>query len=303
MMSQNISGLSDKKLPNVKDNIVMSAGNMFGLIVLRSFFIAIHLGCLGVFFTGFSEAALWFAFLLYWMRGFFITGFYHRYFAHRAYKTGRVRQFIFAVCGAMAMQGGPLWWLSNHRRHHLYADTEDDVHSPLAGIWWSHVGWLFSRRNWPVEESLIRDYAAYPELSWLNRLYILVPTSYFIGLYILGESLSADYQTGGWQMVVWAGCISTVTVYHTTFCVNSICHLIGKRAYKTDDFSRNNWVVAILALGEGWHNNHHRYPGSARQGFFWWQFDMTYLLLRLMDKVGLISDLRPVPQEILDESQ
>ena len=138
-MSQNISGLSDKKLPNVKDNIVMSAGNMFGLIVLRSFFIAIHLGCLGVFFTGFSEAALWFAFLLYWMRGFFITGFYHRYFAHRAYKTGRVRQFIFAVCGAMAMQGGPLWWLSNHRRHHLYADTEDDVHSPLAGIWWSHV--------------------------------------------------------------------------------------------------------------------------------------------------------------------
>ena len=175
--------------------------------------------------------------------------------------------------------------------------------SPLAGIWWSHVGWLFSRRNWPVEESLIRDYAAYPELSWLNRLYILVPTSYFIGLYILGESLSADYQTGGWQMVVWAGCISTVTVYHTTFCVNSICHLIGKRAYKTDDFSRNNWVVAILALGEGWHNNHHRYPGSARQGFFWWQFDMTYLLLRLMDKVGLISDLRPVPQEILDESQ
>ena len=269
-------------------------------------FIAIHLGCLGVLFVGVSPAAVAVAVFLYFFRVFSLTAFYHRYFAHRAFKANRFWQFIFAIAGMTAMQRGPLWWAAHHRRHHLHADTEEDAHSPLQGVLWSHFGWFTCARHFSTHYKIIRDFARYPEMVFLNRFDWIVPTCLLAGLWAFGEWLAIirpDWQTNGWQMLVWGGLVSTVAVYHATFCVNSLCHLFGKRPYKSDDHSRNNWLVALLTFGEGWHNNHHRYPGSARQGFVWWQVDITYQLLRVLALLHVVSDLKQVPKEVVREAK
>lgn len=269
-------------------------------------FLMIHVGCLAAFYTGVSWAAFGAAVFWYAFRVFALTGFYHRYFSHRTFKTHRAWQFIFAICGMTAIQRGPLWWAAHHRRHHLHSDTEEDAHSPITnGIWWSHFGWFASRENFPTHYNAVPDLARYPELVFLNRYDWLVPIAYLAGLYAFGEWLAVAYphlQTNGAQMFVWCGLISTVAVYHATFCVNSLCHLFGKRPYKGDDESRNNWLVALFTFGEGWHNNHHRYPASARQGFVWWQLDITYLILLTMEKLRIIHSLKTVPQSVVDEA-
>jgi stearoyl-CoA desaturase (delta-9 desaturase) len=233
-----------------------------------------------------------------------ITGFYHRYFSHRTFRTSRALQFVFAVLGTMAVQRGPLWWAAHHRHHHAHADEADDSHSPAQhGFWWSHVGWFMNRSNFRTRSEMIRDLMRYPELRFLDRFDIVPPIALAALLFFGGNALADAYPqlgTSGAQLLIWGFFISTVVLHHVTFTVNSLAHRFGRRRYATRDDSRNNWWIALLTFGEGWHNNHHHFPGSVRQGFYWWEIDLTYYLLRAMAACGLIWDLKTVPARFRD---
>jgi stearoyl-CoA desaturase (delta-9 desaturase) len=267
-------------------------------------FIAIHLTCLLVFWVGTSSIALLTALGLYILRMFAITGFYHRYFSHRAFQTSRIAQFIFAALGAMAVQRGPLWWAAHHRHHHAHSDQPQDAHSPRQhGFWWSHMGWFLARGNYRTESKRIRDLEQFPELRWLDRFDIAMPVLLAVGLFAVGVALqhyAPHLHTSGGQLLIWGFFVSTVVCYHATYTINSLSHVIGRRRYRTPDDSRNNIWLALLTLGEGWHNNHHHYPKSARQGFYWWEIDVTYYLLRVLAWLGVIWDLQPVPATVRD---
>ncbi len=267
-------------------------------------FVAMHIACLGVLWVGWSWTAIAVAAALYLARMFAITAFYHRYFSHKAFRTSRAMQFVFALLGASAVQRGPLWWASHHRHHHVHADGEQDAHSPHRhGFLWAHAGWFMARANFAARAGLVPDLARFPELRFLDRFDALVPLLLAAALYGSGAWLAAAYPalgTDGPQLLVWGFAISTVMLYHATFTVNSLAHTLGRRRYRTRDSSRNNFWIALLTLGEGWHNNHHHYPGAARQGFFWWEIDVTYYVLRLMAALGLVWDLRPVPAAVRD---
>lgn len=270
-------------------------------------FVLLHLACLCLFWVGYSHFALGFAVSLYAIRMFAITGFYHRYFAHKAFQTSRFGQFIFAVLGASAVQRGPLWWASHHRNHHAHSDEEIDAHSPVQhGFFWSHTGWFLSRANFITKLDRVKELAQFPELRFIDRFDIIVPVILAISIFGLGELLyyhAPHLQTNGWQLLVWGFVLSTVVLYHATFSVNSLAHTWGKRRYATRDHSRNNFLIALLTLGEGWHNNHHHYPGSASQGFYWWEIDFTYYGLRILEAVGLIWNLKKVPIEIRESKK
>lgn len=270
-------------------------------------FIIIHFACFSVFWVGWSWFALIFALALYAIRMFAITGFYHRYFSHKAFQTSRVGQFIFAVIGASAVQRGPLWWAGHHRDHHVHSDTAPDAHSPVQhGFFWSHVGWFLSKENFATKFDRVKELARFPELRFLDRFDVVVPVLLGFGIYGLGELLAAvapALQTNGLQLFVWGFVISTVALYHATFTVNSLAHTWGKRRYQTRDDSRNNLWIAIVTLGEGWHNNHHHYPGAVKQGFYWWEIDLTYYGLRVLAALGLIWNLRQVPHNIRESKQ
>jgi stearoyl-CoA desaturase (delta-9 desaturase) len=265
-------------------------------------FVVLHGMCLGVIWVGWSWVAVATASVLYFVRMFAITGFYHRYFSHKTYRTNRFWQFIFAVLGNSAVQRGPLWWASHHRHHHRFADTDEDPHSPnRQGFWWSHIGWLTSERHFPTRAQYVKDWACFPELVWLNRFDTLMPVLLATGLYAFGAVLKAyapQLGTSGPQMLIWGFFISSTVLFHATVTINSLDHMIGSRRYDTPDTSRNNWVLALITLGEGWHNNHHHYAISARQGFFWWEIDVTFYLLQLMSWLGIVRDLRPVPEHV-----
>jgi stearoyl-CoA desaturase (delta-9 desaturase) len=246
-------------------------------------YVALHAGCLGVFWVGVSAPALAVAAALYAVRMFAITAFYHRYFSHGAFKTSRTAQFVFALVGASAAQRGALWWASQHRHHHAHADMEADPHSPgRHGFLWSHIGWFLARENFAARTELVPRLARYPELRFLDRYDAVVPVLLGIGL----------YAAGGMQFVVWGLCISTVALHHATFTINSLAHRFGTRRYDTRDDSRNNFWLALLTFGEGWHNNHHHAPGAARQGERWWEIDPTWYGLKLLEATGVVWDLR-----------
>ena len=262
-------------------------------------FIALHLGCFAVIWVGASVTAVTIAAALYALRMFAVTGFYHRYFAHRAFRTTRPAQFVFAVLAASSVQRGPLWWAAHHRHHHSHADAPDDTHSALQhGFLWSHMGWFLARENFATRIALVPDLACYPELRFLDRYDALVPLSLAGALYALGELLAGvapALGTDGLQLLVWGFCLSTVVLYQATFTINSLAHRFGRRRYATNDDSRNNAWLALLTFGEGWHNNHHHFPGAARQGFYWWEIDLAYYGLRVLTALGVIWDLRQVP--------
>jgi stearoyl-CoA desaturase (delta-9 desaturase) len=267
-------------------------------------FIAIHLGCLAVWWVGFSTTAVVVAGALYALRMFAITAFYHRYFSHNAFRTGRVAQFLSALLGASAAQRGPLWWASHHRHHHVHADEHEDSHSALRhGLWWSHLGWFMSRANFAPRGALVTSLARYPELRFLDRWDALVPLLLCAALYAAGALAAAhapSLGTSGAQLLVWGFFVSTVVLYHATFCINSLAHRYGTRRYDTRDASRNNPWLALLTFGEGWHNNHHHYPAAARQGFYWWEIDITYYGLKLLQCLGIVWDVRDVPAAARD---
>jgi len=263
-------------------------------------FLAVHLACLMLFFVGFSWIALFICLLMYVVRMFGITAGYHRYFSHRSFKTSRPFQFLLGFLGASSAQMGPLWWVAHHRNHHAKSDTEDDVHSPtLQGIWWAHVGWLMSKRYAAVGYGRVRDLIKYPEIRLLDKYHLIAPLTLAISIYLLGAYLGANYptlNTSGPQLLAWGFFLSTVLVYHGTFSINSLAHLIGTKRYDTGDNSRNSLLLSIVTLGEGWHNNHHRFPSSERQGFYWWEFDPTHYVLKILSYFGLVWDLQTPPQ-------
>jgi stearoyl-CoA desaturase (delta-9 desaturase) len=241
-------------------------------------------------FTGVHARDLVLLVVLYVGRMFFVTAGYHRYFSHRSYRLGRVAQFVMAFGGTTAVQKGPLWWAGHHRAHHAHSDTCEDVHSPIRGFWWSHVGWILCPRTGPTDESRIRDFAQYPELRFINHYD-------WIGPWALGI---ASFLIGGWSGLVVGFFGSTVLLWHGTFVINSLAHVFGRRRYLTSDTSRNSLLLAIVTGGEGWHNNHHYYPASARQGFYWWEIDVTYYTLRLLAAIGIVHDLRVPPRAVRD---
>src|SRR3954447_19414733 len=242
-------------------------------------------------FTGVSRTALILFACTYFGRMFLITGGYHRYFAHRSYRLGRVAQGAMAFGGLTCAQKGPLWWAGHHRNHHKFSDTTRDLHSPRDGFWWSHVGWILCDKYGDTPTDDIKDFARYPELRWMNR-------HDWVGPWALGV---VCWLIGGWSGLVIGFFASTVLLWHSTFLVNSLAHVFGRRRYDTEDTSRNSLLIALLTGGEGWHNNHHRYQSAARQGFRWGQIDTTYYVLGLLARVGIVRDLRPVPQRVIDE--
>jgi stearoyl-CoA desaturase (delta-9 desaturase) len=265
-------------------------------------FLFMHVVCLLAIWTGVSAVAVCVCLALYVIRMFAITAGFHRLLAHRAYKTGRVFQFLMAFIGTASYQKGPLWWTSHHRRHHLYTDTEQDLHSPITqSVWQSHVGWFLLRDSQKTELKLISNLVKYRELRWLDRYYSVPPILLAASMFLLGFMLqryAPGLGTSGWQMLIWGFFISTVILYHGTFTVNSLAHIFGTRRYATQDGSRNNLFVAIITLGEGWHNNHHYYPSSERQGFYWWEVDVAHYTLRAFSWLGIVWDLRTPPSSV-----
>jgi stearoyl-CoA desaturase (delta-9 desaturase) len=258
--------------------------------ISRTTYWGIHAACLLVLVTGTSVADLALCTGLYWLRMFAITAGYHRYFAHRGYSTGRVFQFVLAVLGCLAVQKGPLWWAGGHRRHHRYSDRHGDLHSPRDGFWYAHQAWIFDGRWDDTELDRIRDFAKYPELLWLNRWHVVPPAILAVALFAFG----------GLSALVWGFAVSTTLVWHCTYSINSLAHRWGSQRYDTGDDSRNNLWLALLTMGEGWHNNHHHFQASARNGFFWWEIDLTYYVLLGLEKLGIVWELKLPPGRVLE---
>jgi stearoyl-CoA desaturase (Delta-9 desaturase) len=257
-------------------------------------FVLVHLACVAAIWTGITWQAVAIGIALYWLRIFAIGAGYHRYFSHRAFATSRAFQFILALLAQSTAQKSVLWWAAKHRHHHLHSDTERDVHSPRhRGFLYSHVGWIFVRRHAKTDLVKVADFARYPELMWLHR-YELVPA---IALGVL------CWLIAGWPGLVVGFFWSTVILYHATFCINSLAHVLGRKRYVTGDDSRNNWLLAVFTMGEGWHNNHHACQSSVRQGFRWWEFDPTFYILKVLSWLRVVWDLKRPPEAVLRNEQ
>lgn len=270
-------------------------------------FLGIHAGCLLLLWTGVSRAALLVGLATLLVRMFGLTAGYHRYFCHRSFKTSRLFQFLLAWMGAAAAQKGPLWWAGHHRHHHRHSDRETDVHPPGAkGFFWAHIGWVMSPSNARTRVELVPDLARFPELVWLDRNHHAAPVSLAVGLFAFGSWLAAaspGLGVSGAQLLAVGFFLSTTVLYHVTFAVNSIGHTVGRRRYQTGDASRNGFLLALVTAGEGWHNNHHRYPASERQGFYWWEVDMTHYVVALLALAGVVWDVRGPSAEVLAEGR
>ena len=257
-------------------------------------YVGIHLSTLLVFYTGVTAEALALFAATFFVRMFAITGVYHRYFSHRTYRTSRFVQFLLAFLGTTAVQKGPLWWASTHRLHHRYSDHEGDPHSPrLRGFRYAHQGWIFDERWDATREEQIKDLMRYPELVWLNKWHFLAPALLAWGCYAIG----------GFTGLVWGFAVSTTLLWHATYSINSLAHKFGRVRFETGDDSRNNWWLALLTLGEGWHNNHHYYQSTVRQGFYWWEIDVSWYVLRALAAVGLVWDLKLPPERVYAEAR
>lgn len=257
-------------------------------------FILVHLACFAAIWTGVTWEAVTVAVSLYWLRMFGITAGYHRYFSHRSYATSRVFQFVLACLAQSSAQKSVLWWAAKHRHHHLFSDTEHDVHSPRhTGFLAAHVGWVFTRQHDTVDLVKVGDLTKYPELMWLHK-YELAPAAVLALITFL---------IAGWPGLVVGFFWSTIAVYHATFCINSLAHVHGSKRYVTGDDSRNNWLLAFFTMGEGWHNNHHAYQASVRQGFRWWEIDPTFYILKALSWIGIVWDLKSPPEAVLKNEQ
>lgn len=255
-------------------------------------FVLIHMLCLTAYWTGISARDLIICAVLYFVRMFFVTAGYHRYFSHRTFKMSRAMQFIFAFMAQTSAQTSVLWWASHHRHHHKFSDQPEDIHSVRQdGFFHSHVGWLFDERNHETDLSRVKDLTKFPELMWLHRFPLLPAT--IMGAVTLGLF--------GWSGLIVGFMWSTVLCWHGTFTINSLSHVFGSRRYETTDDSKNNWFLALITLGEGWHNNHHYHQASVNQGFMWYEIDITYSILRVMSWLGLVSDLRMAPAHIIEQ--
>ncbi|HEX4486119.1 MAG TPA: fatty acid desaturase [Terriglobales bacterium] len=255
-------------------------------------FVLLHVGALAAFFLPFRWQWFWLAVGLYVLRMFGITAGYHRYFSHRTYRLNRFWQFCVAFLAETSGQKGVLWWAAHHRVHHRHADHEKDIHPPsLRGFWWAHVGWVLSNEFDDYDPRLIGDYGKFSELRWLDKHYVVPPTILAAAILLIG----------GPGALVWGFLVSTVVLFHATFTINSVAHLWGTRRFATPDDSRNNFLLAVVTMGEGWHNNHHQFMYACRQGIRWWEFDPTYYALRILSWLGIARDLRDIRLSDLPE--
>lgn len=254
-------------------------------------FFVMHLALIVPLFTGVRWQMVALCVASYYLRMFGVTAGYHRYFSHRAFKTGRVTQFLLGFLAETSAQKGILWWAANHRHHHKYSDEEEDIHSPVRrGFWWSHVGWILADTWAETRFERVRDLTKFPELVWLNRYHLVPPILYAAAMQV----------AFGWEGLLWGFFISTVVLWHGTFTINSLSHVFGSRRYETTDTSRNNFWLALITMGEGWHNNHHHYQSTANQGWFWYEIDASYYLLKAMSWLGLVRELRLPPARLLE---
>ena len=274
-------------------SVIKASSESYGINFVL--FILVHVAAVvGAFLVAPTATALLIMVGLYFGRMFGITAGYHRYFAHRTFKTSRPFQFFLALLGTTSAQKGVLWWAGHHRNHHKYSDQPEDLHSPIQkGFWWSHMLWFLVPDYDETPVNRIKDFHKYPELRWLNQ-YHLVP------VVALG---AAVFLLAGWSGLVWGFLMSTVLLWHGTFTINSLSHVFGKQRYRTSDTSRNNWFLALLTMGEGWHNNHHYFQSSVKQGFYWWEIDVSYYMLWALSKVGIVWDLKVPPQQVLDKNR
>ncbi len=252
--------------------------------------ILVHLSLIGLAVVPVTLLSLVLLVVMTRVSGVGITVGYHRGLAHHSYKTSRWFRFVLAAAGCTALQKGPLWWVVHHRQHHTHSDTPDDVHSPVVdGFWYGHCGWLFARDLMRPDHATVRDLTRFPELVWLDRLW-MIP-----GVLAAG----ACYLIDGWAGVLWGYGLSTVLIFQMTFAVNSVGHRWGPQRFATGEGSRNNAVLGVLAMGDGWHNNHHKCPTSARHGFAWYEFDMAYLTIRVFRRLGLVWGVRQPPAAVM----
>lgn len=257
-------------------------------------FVIVHLVCFAAIWTGVTATAVIMAIVLYVVRMFGTTAGYHRYFSHRSFKTSRAFQFMLAFLAQSSAQRGALWWAAKHRHHHRHSDTELDVHSPRhRGFWYSHLGWIFKRDQGVTDYEAVPDLVKYPELVWLDRHPLIPPTLLGIGCFAIA----------GWPGLIVGFFWSTVVLFHGTFMINSLAHVHGNQRYVTGDDSRNNWWLALITLGEGWHNNHHAYQRSTRQGFRWWEVDITFYLLTVLSWVGVVWELGRPPEDLVSNER
>lgn len=254
-------------------------------------FILVQLTLLIPLYTGVTWEMVALCVASYYLRMFGVTAGYHRYFAHRAYKTSRVFQFLLAFLAETSVQKGVLWWAWHHRHHHKHSDTEYDTHSPVRqSFFWSHMGWIVSEKFETPDLDKVKDLTKYPELVWLHNNFLVPVVSYAALMFLLF----------GWQGLLWGFFISTALLYHGTFTINSLSHVYGSQRYETGDASRNNFLLALITMGEGWHNNHHYYQSTANQGFFWYEIDMSYMILKVLSWFGIVWDLRTPPKHVLE---
>ncbi len=252
-------------------------------------FVLVHIAGLAAFFFEFNMTMFWLCLFSYYIRMVGVTAGYHRYFSHRTFKTSRAFQFILAFLAQTSAQKGALWWAAHHRHHHKYSDTEADLHSPKhKGFWWAQFGWVLSKSSNGTDMRYIQDFAKYPELRWLNKYFLVPPTLYAVAIWLI-------WGTPG---LFWGFFFSTVLLYHGTFFINSLTHVFGKVRYKSGDDSKNSMILALITCGEGWHNNHHHYQATANQGWFWWEIDLSYYVIKALSWVGITWDLRLPPPHI-----
>ncbi len=264
----------------------------FSFSVTSVSFVLMHLACFGIWWARPTWKLLALCAALYLIRMFAVTAGYHRYFSHRSYKLGRVPQALLAFLAQTSAQKGVLWWGAHHRHHHRYSDTPQDLHSPVTdGFWWSHIGWILSDAHEQYDTRAIEDFGRFPELRFLDAHHWLCPWT--LGAATFGFGLWTGI--GGWSALLWGFVVSTVLLWHGTFCINSLTHVWGTRRFETPDHSRNNFVLALVTLGEGWHNNHHNYQASCRQGIAWWEVDPTWYVLKVLSWVRIVRDMRPYP--------
>jgi stearoyl-CoA desaturase (Delta-9 desaturase) len=266
-------------------------------ILAIAVFWVVQVSALLAFRAEFSWAMLGLWAASHFLRAIGLTLSFHRYFAHRAFQMNRGARFVWTLIGTAAMQKGPLWWAGHHVNHHRFADRDGDPHSPsVSGLYYAHIGWFLNDAKHDQLESgnpVIRDFSGAPEIAWLDRYYVIPPIALAAAMYL----------AGGFQWLVWGFCVPTVTLAHATFAINTVNHMFGSRRFETLDASRNNWLTAVFAAGEGWHNNHHRYQRAARNGFYWWEFDPTWYVIRAMAAVGLAWDVMAVPARIYSEAR